>query len=184
MKIVGMNIKKIRKEKGITLGKLGSILDVSASFLSQVEVGRATPSLATLKKIADALQTTIGALVGETSNSTEKSPVTRENKRKSLKNLNKSINMYLLTLQDPNKQMEPLLFKLKGNVNSGNSMYRNFGQEFAIVLKGIIEIVLNSGRHILKRGDSIYFNSNTFHFFKNGHKGITEVIWIVTPPTF
>ena len=183
MEIVGRNLKKIRTDKKITLRELGKKLDVSASFLSQVEVNKATPSLATLKKIADTLQTTIGTLVGE-GRPPDHNPVLRANQRKALKGIGKNINMYLLTSADVNKQMEPLLFKLNKNSSSGNFTNKRFGQEFVFVFKGAIEFVLDNTRYILRKGDSVYFNSYVSHSFKNIYKGITEILWVVTPPTF
>ena len=54
MKNVGVNIKRMRQDKGIKLRQIARQLNVSASFLSQVETGKASPSLSTLKNIADA----------------------------------------------------------------------------------------------------------------------------------
>ena len=44
--------------------------------------------------------------------------------------------------------------------------------------------MLNSTRYVLKKGDSMYFNSKTPHSFKNGAQSDTEVVWVVTPPSF
>jgi quercetin dioxygenase-like cupin family protein len=80
--------------------------------------------------------------------------------------------------------MEPLLFKLSPKATSGETMYRHFGQEFIMVIKGTMEITLNDAIYVLHKGDSIYFNANTPHSFKNLSKDDTEAIWVVTPPTF
>jgi len=183
MKIIGVNIKRAREEKGDTLRELAKKLNVSASFLSQIETGKASPSLATLKNISNVLQTTVGALVGE-SDQKAGNPVLRESERMSLKDIGGGVKMYLLTSPDSNKQMEPLLFKLEKGAVSGDSMYKHFGQEFVLVLKGSLEIILNETRYVLKKGDSMYFNSSTPHFFKNLDKGATEALWVVTPPSF
>jgi transcriptional regulator with XRE-family HTH domain len=49
MKIVGVNIKRLREDQDLTLRALAKKLRLSASFLSQVESGKASPSLSTLK---------------------------------------------------------------------------------------------------------------------------------------
>ena len=183
MNIVGVNIKRLREDKDITLRVLAKKLGISASFLSQIETGKASPSLSTLKNIADGLQVTVSSLIGD-EEAVNKNPVVKESQRKYLKNIGKGINMYLLTSPDPNKQMEPLLFKLDENADSGDSMYKHFGQEFVLVIKGSLEITLNDTKYILSKGDSIYFNSSIPHFFKNINKGTTEALWVVTPPTF
>jgi len=183
MKSVGINIKRLREEQGTTLREMAKDVGVSSSFLSQVEKGKASPSLTTLKSMADALQTTIGNLVGEDVNQKDKI-VTRENERKSLRQVSQGIKMYLLSEVSPHKQMQPLLFKLENNAASGESSYSHYGQEFVLVLKGTLEMMLGDKNYLLKKGDSIYFNSSTPHSFKNLHKGETEALWVVTPPTF
>lgn len=182
MKIVGANIKRIREERGLTLRDLAKQLGVSASFLSQIETGKASPSLSSLKSLADSLQVTVGGLMGEDEKVVN--PVVKKNQRKVLKHMGKGIEMYLLTSSNPNKQMEPLLFSLDKNANSGHSAYKHFGQEFVLVIKGALEITLNGNKYVLSKGDSIYFNSSVAHSFKNIHKSNTEALWVVTPPSF
>jgi len=183
MKIVGVNIKRLREEQNLTLRALAKKLGISASFLSQVESGKASPSLSTLKSISDALSTTIGSLIGE-GQKLEDNPIVRASERKHVQEVGKGINLYLLTSRDPNKQMEPLLFKLQEGAISGVRSYKHFGQEFVLVLKGSIEITLNDMLYILKKGDSIYFNSSVPHAFKNIGTDEAEAVWVVTPPTF
>ncbi len=183
MKIVGVNIKRLRDDQGLTLRVLAKKLGISASFLSQVESGKASPSLSTLKSIADALSTTIGSLIGESQKIVD-DPIVRASDRKHVQEAGKGINLYLLTSRDPNKQMEPLLFKLKEGATSGGRSYKHFGQEFVLVLRGSIEVMLNDMTYILKKGDSIYFNSSVPHAFKNIGKEEAEAVWVVTPPSF
>jgi anti-sigma regulatory factor (Ser/Thr protein kinase)/DNA-binding Xre family transcriptional regulator len=52
---IGSKLKEIRRLKGMSLRGLAKRVDVSASFLSQVEQGKCQPSLETLSKIATAL---------------------------------------------------------------------------------------------------------------------------------
>ncbi|MDD3088363.1 MAG: XRE family transcriptional regulator [Candidatus Omnitrophica bacterium] len=183
MKIVGVNIKRAREEIGLTLRGLAEKLGMSASFLSQVENGKASPSLSSLKNISDALNITVSKLI-EGGQPVEDSPIVKANERKYLNEAGKGINLYLLTSRDPNKQMEPLLFKLKEGATSGDTSYRHFGQEFVLVLRGAIEITLNETSYILRKGDSIYFNSSVPHSFRNIGKEEAEAVWVVTPPTF
>jgi transcriptional regulator with XRE-family HTH domain len=183
MKIIGVNIKRLREERGITLRALARQLKVSASFLSQVETGKASPSLSSLKAIADNLQTTVGSLIGE-GQAPASDPVVRASHRKHLQEVGKGINMYLLTSPDSNKQMEPLLFKLGRKATSGAHTYKHFGQEFVMVLKGAIEIALGETLYVLNKGDSIYFNSSVPHSFRNLGSLEAEAIWVITPPTF
>jgi len=178
---IGANLKALRQKKGISMKEIGQNIGVSVSFLSQVESGKTVPSVATLRGIANYLNTTISYLMGE--QNFVANPVVHARDRKTI-DYARGISMSLLTSQDKDKQMEPLLFKISPQADSGPRMYRHFGQEFVLVLKGVLEIKLNDQKYILKKGDSIYFNSSTPHSFRNLKKGATEAIWVDTPPTF
>ncbi|MBQ7974236.1 MAG: helix-turn-helix transcriptional regulator [Clostridia bacterium] len=55
-KLLGMNIRKRRKEKNYTLEQLAEKLNVSTTFIGQIERAKGKPSLETLVKIANVLE--------------------------------------------------------------------------------------------------------------------------------
>ena len=63
------NIKRLRKEKGLTQKGLAEKIGVSTAFISQVENGISKPSDDNLKKIADVLGVTVNELEKEKSSS-------------------------------------------------------------------------------------------------------------------
>ena len=70
------------------------------------------------------------------------------------------------------------------NGGSGES-YAHEGEEFLHVLRGEFEIWLGSKEHhVLKTGDSLYFDSSTPHRWRNPGRTETQLLWINTPPTF
>lgn len=62
---VGEKIKKKRKELGLTLKQLSNKIDISISFLSDIENNRSNPSLDRLKEIAEGLECSVSYLLGE-----------------------------------------------------------------------------------------------------------------------
>ena len=54
--LLGINIRNRRKEKKYTLEQLAEKLDVSATFIGQIERAKGKPSLETLVKIANVLE--------------------------------------------------------------------------------------------------------------------------------
>jgi len=59
------NIKKSRKEKGLSQDKLAKLADVTLTTLVKIESGvNDNPTIRTLKKIADALDVSIDEIVG------------------------------------------------------------------------------------------------------------------------
>ncbi|MFA5528548.1 MAG: helix-turn-helix domain-containing protein [Peptostreptococcales bacterium] len=62
---VGEKIKQKRKEKGYTLKRLSEIVDISVSFLSDIENGKSKPSLDRLTDIARGLDANVSYFLGE-----------------------------------------------------------------------------------------------------------------------
>ncbi|MFI6427762.1 helix-turn-helix domain-containing protein [Promicromonospora sp. NPDC050880] len=62
--LVGRRIRALRSGAGLSVARLGELSDVSRRMLTQIELGQANPSLATVDRIASALGTTFPALVG------------------------------------------------------------------------------------------------------------------------
>lgn len=61
--LLGNQIRKERKLKGYTLEQLAEKLEVSTTFIGQIERAKGIPSLATLVKIANVLEVSIDSLV-------------------------------------------------------------------------------------------------------------------------
>jgi transcriptional regulator with XRE-family HTH domain len=181
MKRIGERIHRHREDQSFQLSHLAEKVGVTVSALSQIEKGKAFPSLTTLKKIADHLHTTVGELIGENETLT-KNPVLRVNEKKFVKVNESGAELYLISHHDQNKQMETFFIRLHKNSDSVDIMTRHPGQEFCHLLKGSIEFMLNDEKYILDGGDNIYFNSNSSHFLRNIADGISEMLWVITPP--
>jgi transcriptional regulator with XRE-family HTH domain len=62
-KKLGLNIKRLREAKGMTQGDLCRKLDVDRAYMSNVESGKKNPTLATIERIASALDVSINELM-------------------------------------------------------------------------------------------------------------------------
>ena len=60
---LGQNLKRIRTEKGISQGDIARSLGVSRGFVSNLENGKTNPTLATITKIAEAIEVTTNELL-------------------------------------------------------------------------------------------------------------------------
>ena len=65
MSTIGENIKRIRKEKGLTQKQLGDLCNppMADSAIRRYEIGKANPKMETLQKIAAALNIKLSELV-------------------------------------------------------------------------------------------------------------------------
>ena len=66
MMVIGNKIRTLRKERGLTLAQLATMVDIHISYLSMIETGRVTaPSDRLIKRLATALETTYEELMSE-----------------------------------------------------------------------------------------------------------------------
>ena len=60
---LGKNLKRIRKEKGISQGDIVRSLGMDRAFISNIENGKTNPTLATIAKLAKAVGVSIDELM-------------------------------------------------------------------------------------------------------------------------
>src|SRR5499425_3420379 len=174
----GARFRRLRQRRRLSLAQVAKATDVSVGFLSALERGQMSASIATLRRIARYYRTNILSFFEPAK---ENSRVVKPAERKILETT-KGVRMELLAWG--NTVMEPHLFRIKPGGNSGES-YTHEGEEFLHVLRGQFEIWLNRDeRYLLEPGDSLYFQSSTPHRWKNPGKTESWLLWINTPPTF
>lgn len=182
--MLGEKIKKTRNEKGLSLRDLAAMVDLSASFLSQIEQGKASPSIENLKKIANSLDVRVSYLI-EDDEVKKDTVLVRRGERDSIESIDSNTKISLLTSPDIEKNMEPIYYEIGPKGESGRESFQHPGEEFVFVLEGELEVYINDRKYDLDEGDSLYFKSNQKHRFLNpSTRNTTRVLWVVTPPTF
>ena len=178
---MGKRIKQKRESLGLQMKELSNKIGVTPSLISQIEKGKAFPSIVTLKKVSEALNTTVGELIGENENVITH-PLVKSNERRLAKENGQGTNSFLLSNHISGKQMEPYVICFENNSDSKEIMTSNFpGQEFCHVIKGRFQVAINGNNYILDKGDSFYFDSNRKHLFKNISDIKAELLWVITP---
>jgi len=174
----GARFRRLRQRRELSLAQVAKATGVSVGFLSALERGQISASIATLRRIARYYRTNILSFFEPAK---DNSRLVKPAERKILETT-KGVRMELLAWG--NTVMEPHLFRIKPGGSSGES-YTHEGEEFLHVLRGRFEIWLNQDEHyLLEPGDSLYFQSSTPHRWKNPGKKESWLLWINTPPTF
>lgn len=178
---MGIRIKTIRENFGFTIKDLSIMIGVTSSLISQIERGKAFPSIVTLKKLANALHTTVGELIGENED-LDHHPLLKSGQRRFVKKNRSGTSLHMLSYHDPTKQIEPYIIQFGKNSNSDGIMTSNFpGQEFCYVINGSFKAIVNEQEYQLTEGDGFYFNSKQPHLFRNISDKEAELLWIITP---
>jgi transcriptional regulator with XRE-family HTH domain len=195
-------IRQKRVELGLSLRELASRTNLTASFLSQVENGKANLSLDSLRRISVALNVSMLALFPDQNADRDDSkaeeisedkigfnrniyaPVVRNDARVKLTLPGHGITYQLLT-QDLNRKMEAILGFLEPGSGNIARRLREPTEEFIFVLSGKLLVELDSGKYILAASDSIYLNGLSLNRLECASKD-EPVQWIsvFTPSVF
>jgi transcriptional regulator with XRE-family HTH domain len=178
---IGRKLRQLRESRDLNIKQLAELATCSSSLISQLERGKADPSISTLKKIAKALNVNIVdffTFVHE-----DNDVVTRQAERVDMQLKKWDARIQSLIKNIGNKRMQPFYTVIKPGGGS-KGMYSHEGEEFGIVLKGEMDLVLKDKTYKVRANDSFYFSSQTPHNWNNKGKEDVVVVWVITPPTF
>jgi transcriptional regulator with XRE-family HTH domain len=63
--IVGRNVRKLRRQKGLTQEELAFAAEIDLTYVGGIERGKRNPSLLVMARIADALGVPLGRILSE-----------------------------------------------------------------------------------------------------------------------
>ncbi len=152
----GERIKERRQELGLSLRDLAELTNLSATFVSNLERGRANPTLASALSIAHALKIALPRLLADAS---ADNMIVRSDKRGRLVFPDTHVSYEVLTPQVTRKMV---LFRVCLDPKAGYTLQQLVGEpseECIFVLSGTIEITLAGKISELNAGDCIYFEN-------------------------
>ena len=178
---VGERLRDIRRLRRATLRTIAERAGVSESFLSPLERGRASASIASLRRIAGALGVTVADLFEP--GGPPRPRVLRRDERPSL--AFGILGRKLLLTQRPLQHLEVFVGELDTGGSTGAEPYAHGdSEELFVVLTGNVELELGGDVHELESGDSIDYRSSTPHRVTNVGEERAEVMWIISPPSY
>jgi transcriptional regulator with XRE-family HTH domain len=178
---LGHRIREVRQKKGMTLREAAVAADVSESFLSQVERGLANPSVASLRRIADAMHERVASFfVGDAPSGM----LVRVKDRRRLVHPMGMLEDYLLT--PPTARKLQIIYCVAGpGEGSGHERYTHVAdEECVIVLSGRLDVGLGDDTYSLESGDALLLDPKNPHSFYNPGPEPTTMLWVQTPPLF
>jgi len=179
---VARRIREIRKSKDLTLERLGEKAGISRGMLSRLENNQCSPPIATLSKIAQALEVPIGVFFQEDHPAaSQRFAITRRDQRvQAVRHgaqigftywaFNKARNLHLI---------EAFIIRHPAVKKVPKMLFDHPGEEFLLVLSGSVEFVI--GREIIRldAGDAIHFDPSVAHRVQNRGKTHAECLVVV-----
>lgn len=179
---VGERLRAIRRLRRATLKTVAERAQLSESFLSQVERGRANASVASLQRIAGALGVHVADLF-EPNGASGRPRVLRRESRPAL-TFGVLGQKYMLTPR-PLEHLQVIIGEFEAGGSTGDEPYTHGdSEELLVVLSGVVSLQLGTELFELSTGDSIDYRSSVPHRLTNIGGDPAEVMWIISPPSY
>lgn len=161
--LMGVTLKNLRKEQNLTLKDLAQQTGVSISFLSQVERGKSSVTLESLKKISDALSVNPSVFFAADG---IQDALTIRREPFYYKDLSNGVK---------DASFSPILVTLQPGENEGNA-FSHSGHEFLFVVKGLLTVEIDGEQLQLLEQESILFNARKTHYWFNHTEHIVQFL--------
>jgi transcriptional regulator with XRE-family HTH domain len=178
---LGERLRAIRLLRRLTLREVAQAAGVSESFVSQLERGRSSASVATLQRLAAAVGIEVSDLfAGE---STTGPHVLRRHERQLLEWGH--LGRKALLTPKPFLSLEVVAAVFDPGGSTGDEPYTHGdSEELLLVLAGRVQVQLGSELLDLSAGDSVNYRSSTPHRVSNPGDETAEVLFVISPPSY
>lgn len=183
---LGRRLRTVRAARGMSLRAVAKLIDVSPSFVSQVELGKASPSVGTLYALVTALGLSLDDVMTEQPPTAADPPTwPRIDEHVQRATGRRTIRMAGVTWERLTPGDDPWLDFLAVTYQPGSAscpeddLMRHGGREYGHIVRGRMLVQVGFETHDLHQGDSIHFDSLTPHRLSNPFDDPCEAIWVV-----
>jgi len=178
---VGLRLKAVRKERGMTLKQVAESSGMSPTHISEIERGKTSPTVGALRKIA-------GALDKETAYFVEDRPLPRVSVVKKedrdvvlVEGADEAfVTGKALTSGIPAGRVR--LLQLDGNDGHATINHCHDGEEALIMLSGKAKVVVGEDEFVLGSGDCLHFAAGTEHTISFVGDGRNRALQVLVSP--
>lgn len=178
---IGARLRSLRSARGLSLRDLSMQSGLTASFISQVERGRASPSIASLGRLAEVLEVPVTHFFAPA-----QSPgrLVRGDQRRTivLRGLGE-VDEYVTGDPGGKLQVAVTTFDVGGRT-AETSFVHESDEECILVLEGVLEVLVGGDRYVLEGGDALTYSPRTPHVARNIGPSPARTIFVLTPPSF
>lgn len=174
---IGERVRALRQERGLGVRELARRVGVTASMLSQIERGGVNPSVGTLFRLAEALDTPTDSFFDMANGRYGQGPVVRRSHRARI-DLSGGITWERLTPTDEH-DFEFMETVYPPGAVSAPEMLRHPGRDYGVLLEGVLEVTVGFTTYRMQPGDSIAFDASLPHSLANPGPEPARTIWVV-----
>ena len=158
----GPRIRELRSRRGLVLEDLARKTGLSKPYISQIETGKASPSLGAMERIAHALGVPLAYLFLEDSFACH---IVRRDARQTVTFGAPDKLVHLLSA--PDRHLEVLLMDVPAGHSEGGRLVSHEGEEFHLVLEGRVHAVQGDRSFVFEEGDAFHWDGSIPHTVEN-----------------
>ncbi|MDP6419026.1 MAG: cupin domain-containing protein [Candidatus Krumholzibacteria bacterium] len=178
---IGERLKRFRLSKKLTLKNIEASSGVSATHISEIERGKSSPTVGALDRIARAMGSEPSYFVEV--DELPSSILLKADNRRRFRFLEPPVEIESLSGSIPHSRISFMKMTWEKGAVATGEVNRHEGEEFILLLKGILEVNVDNERQVLKEGDSLHYHASSPHRIENIGDGPCEA-WVVTVPSF
>ncbi|OEJ97258.1 helix-turn-helix domain-containing protein [Streptomyces thermolilacinus] len=174
------NLKRWRKQRGLTLDALAARSGVSRGMIIQIEQARTNPSVGTTVKLADALGVSLATLLDH-----EQGPQVRvvpAGRAVRMWSTEAGSHSTLLVGADAGGPLELWTWTIMPGESSASDPHPDGTTELLHVTAGELTLVVDGVEHRVTAGESAAFESNVAHAYRNDGGEPVELTLVVSVP--
>lgn len=186
-KIVGEKIQSLRKSQSISIEELAQRSGLAVEQIERIESNTDLPSLAPLIKIARVLGVRLGTFLDD-QDETGPAICRKAEAKDSISFSNNAIQSrkhmeyHSLSKSKADRHMEPFIIDVAATQDSDFVLSSHEGEEFIMILEGVMEISYGKNTYILEEGDSIYYDSIVPHHVHAFEGQAAKILAVVYTP--
>jgi transcriptional regulator with XRE-family HTH domain len=162
--VIGWRVRSRAREMGLTSAQLAKRVGLSRAMISKIENAQVSPSLATVSRLAEALEIPITSLFQGLDEERDALYTKAGGGPELGRPGTKSGHRYQLlgSMRGPAKRMEPMLVTLSSE-SEVFPLYQHPGTEFLYMLEGEMEYGYAGASYQMSPGDSLQFDGEVAH---------------------
>ncbi len=174
---VGIRLRQLREQRGLSIRALARQSGLSANALSLIERGRSSPSVSTLYKVATAMGVPITTFF-QTEPELHDVVYIRAGERTRVPFTRGLVEG--LGGEGFSGRVEPFALTLENGANSGPQPIVHTGHEFVLCLRGQLEYQVEDEIFLLEAGDTLLFAAHRQHRWRNPGPLVTSAIFVLS----
>lgn len=182
---IGNRLQTIRRERGLSQRELATRAGLTNGTISLIEQNKTSPSVASLKRLLDAIPMSIAEFFATLEEAAEPKIFYTAEEFTEVAPQAGVAPVSLRQLGDASTHALQLLNETyPAGADTGPELMSHLGEEAGIVIAGEVEITVGDQIKVLKQGDGYLFDSRQPHRFHNTGAEICRIVSACTPPTF